>query len=488
MTGFRLLSVTSEAYPLVKTGGLADVAGALPAALAGQGVAVTTLIPGYPAVMAALDDAEAVLELPVLAGAPATVWRGKAAGLDLFVLDAPHLYDRVGNPYLGPDGRDWPDNAVRFAMLARVAANIAQGAVPGYAPDAVHAHDWQAALVPAYMHYDAKPHPPVVLTIHNLAFQGRFPAYLLGDIGLPAAAYALDGVEYFGDIGYLKAGLLFADHITTVSPTYAVEIRTEAGGMALDGLLSGRAADLTGILNGIDTGVWDPAQDPEIAARFDAATLPQRAQNKRALQAAFGLAPDPDALLLGVISRLTGQKGMDLILSALPEMLAAGGQLVLLGSGDAALEAGFRAAAAGDPGRIGCRIGYDEALAHRIQAGIDALLVPSRFEPCGLTQLCALRYGAVPIVTRVGGLVDTIVDANPMALARGVATGIQIAADSRAALVAGVELAARLHRDDGAWARMQANALATDVSWDVAAARYAALFRGLAGTRSEGPV
>ena len=480
MSLFRLLSVTSEAYPLVKTGGLADVAGALPAALAGHGMAVTTLIPGYPTVMAALEAPRAVRELPALAGAPATLWQGRAAGLDVLVLDAPHLYDRPGNPYLGPDGRDWPDNAVRFAMLARVAADIAQGALPDFVPDAVHAHDWQAALVPAYLHYDDKPHAPVVLTIHNLAFQGRFPAYLLGAIGLPAAAYALDGVEYFGDIGYLKGGLLFADHITTVSPTYAVEIRTQAGGMALDGLLSGRADALTGILNGIDTVVWDPARDTEIAAPFDAATLPARAANKRALQAAFGLDPDPDALLLGVVSRLTGQKGMDLILQALPDILAAGGQLALLGSGDAELEAGFRAAAAADPGRIACRIGYDEGLAHRIQAGIDALLVPSRFEPCGLTQLCALRYGAVPIVTRVGGLADTIVDANPMALARGVATGIQIAPDSLAALVAGIRLAAGLHPDAAVWTRMQENALATDVSWDVAAARYAALFRLLA--------
>ena len=479
MTALRLLAVASELYPLVKTGGLADVAGALPAALAAQKVAVTTLVPGYPAVMAALGRRTAVLRVDTWNGGSATVWRGRAAGLDLFVLDAPEFYDRPGNPYLGPDGHDWPDNAVRFALLARVAADIAQGAIPRYRPAAVHVHDWQAALVPAYLHYDGRPHPPVVLTIHNLAFQGRFPASCLAQIGLPAEAHTLDGVEYYGDVGYLKAGLRFADRITTVSPTYAVEIRTPAGGMGLDGLLAGRAAALTGILNGIDTDVWDPAADPAIAVRFDAATLSRRAGNKAAVQAAFGLAGDPDALLLGIVSRLTDQKGMDLVLAAIPDIVSAGAQLVVLGSGDPAHEAGFRAAAAAHPDRIGCRIGYDEALAHQIQAGVDALLVPSRFEPCGLTQLCALRYGAVPIVTRIGGLADTIVDANPAAMARGVATGIQIGPGSVEALRAGITLASDLYRDRKVWGQLQQNGMATDISWTVPAARYAALFRSL---------
>ena len=247
--------------------------------------------------------------------------------------------------------------------------------------------------------------------------------------------------------------------------------------MGLDGLLAGRAAALTGILNGIDTDVWDPAADPAIAVRFDAATLSRRAGNKAAVQAAFGLAGDPDALLLGIVSRLTDQKGMDLVLAAIPDIVSAGAQLVVLGSGDPAHEAGFRAAAAAHPDRIGCRIGYDEALAHQIQAGVDALLVPSRFEPCGLTQLCALRYGAVPIVTRIGGLADTIVDANPAAMARGVATGIQIG--SVEALRAGITLASDLYRDRKVWGQLQQNGMATDISWTVPAARYAALFRSL---------
>lgn len=481
MTPLALLAVASELYPLVKTGGLADVTGALPAALAGQGVAVTTLVPGYPAVMAALTGRSAVLQVVRPDGGSATVWSGKAAGLDLMVLDAGGLFDRPGNPYLGPDGQDWPDNAERFALLARVAADIARGAISGYRPDVLHVHDWQAALVPAYLHYDGQPHPPVVLTIHNLAFQGRFPASCLARIGLPPEAYCLDGVEYFGDIGYLKAGLLFADRITTVSPTYAVEIRTAAGGMGLDGLLAARASDLTGILNGIDLDVWDPAHDPAIAAAFTASTLGRRAANRAALQAIFGLPRDPDGLLLGVISRLTDQKGIDLVLGAVPDIVAAGGQLVLLGSGDRGHEDGFQAAAAAYPDRIACRIGYDEALAHRIQAGVDALLVPSRFEPCGLTQLCALRYGAIPIVTRIGGLADTIVDANPVAMMRNIATGIQIGPDSLEALRAGIALAATLRADRRAWRRLQRNAMATDVGWTAAASQYATLFRSLAG-------
>jgi len=479
MTPLRLLSVASEIYPLVKTGGLADVAGALPAAMAREDIAVTTLVPGYPAIMAALTGGDVVLDLPMLMGGPAVVRRGTAAGLDLLVLDAPALFDRPGNPYLGPDGRDWADNAIRFAALARVAADIARGAVADWVPDVVQAHDWQAALVPAYLHYDGEPHPPVVLTIHNLAFQGRFPPYLLGALGFPAEAYALDGLEYYGDIAFLKAGLLFADHITTVSPSYAVEIRTEAGGMGLSGLLSGRAADLTGILNGIDIEEWNPATDNRIAARFDRDSMTARGANKRALQRMFGLAEEEDALLVGVVSRLTGQKGMDLMLAALPDLLAAGGQLALLGSGDAALEDALRALSALHPTQVGCRIGYDEDLAHGIQAGSDALLVPSRFEPCGLTQLCALRYGAVPIVAWVGGLADTVVNANPVALHRGVATGIQFQTDSVDALLAALGQAITLFADKAAWQRIQANAMATDVSWTLPAQQYAELFRAL---------
>jgi starch synthase len=476
----QLLSVASEVYPLIKTGGLADVAGALPAALAKQDVAVTTLIPGYPAVLDAMQDAVEVHRYEALLGGKAVLARARAAGLDLLVLDAPHLFRREGNPYLGPDGRDWPDNPLRFAAFSRAAAGIASGILPDYRPDVVQAHDWQAGLTAAYLHYDgAVDRPPVVTTIHNLAFQGIFPAYLLGTLGLPAEAFALDGLEYFGSISFLKGGLIFADKLTTVSPTYAAEITLPDGGMGLDGLLAGRARDLSGILNGIDTGVWDPANDALIAAPYSRNDMAGRAANKRALQQLFGLREDPDAFLLGSIGRLTEQKGMDVLLQGLGAFVARGGQFVLLGSGDRALESAFVAAAADHPGQVACNIGYDETLAHKVQAGVDAFVVPSRFEPCGLTQMCALRYGAVPVVARVGGLADTVIDAGPFALSQGVATGFQFAPVSAPMLSTALDRAMGVYRDKEAWRRLQQNGMATDVSWNSAATEYAALFRSL---------
>ncbi len=480
MKGLRVLSVASEAYPLVKTGGLADVAGALPGALAREGIAMRTLLPGYPPVISALRKAEPVHAFPRLHGAPARLIAARAAGLDLLVLDAPHLYARPGNPYVGPDGKEWPDNGLRFAALAQCAAAIGRGALPGYVPDVVHAHDWQAGLAPAYLHYAGRPRPGTVMTIHNLAFQGQFPRAMLGTIGLPPHAFAIDGVEYHGSIGYLKAGLALADRITTVSPTYAEEIRTPEGGMGLHGLLQQRASALTGILNGIDDKVWNPATDACLAARYDARRRARRAQNKAALQARFGLTPEPDTLLFGVVSRLTWQKGMDLLLEALPALVAAGAQLALVGSGDKAFEDGFAAAARRAPGRVTAIIAHDEALAHLMQGAVDALLVPSRFEPCGLTQLCALRYGAIPIVGRVGGLADTIIDANEMALTAGAATGLQFAPVTRAMLEFAIGRAATLWRDRAAWRKLQSRAMATDVGWARPAKHYAALYRELA--------
>ena len=476
----RVLSVASEVYPLLKTGGLADVVAALPPALAREGIATRTLVPGYPAVLAAVDGAEVVHAMAALHGGPARVLAAHVAGLDLFVLDAPHLYRRPGNPYLGPDGKDWPDNAVRFAALAEGAAAIALGGVAGFAPDIVQAHDWQAGLVPALLHYGGTPRPRTVMTLHNLSFQGQFPRELLATIGLPAHAWSIDGVEYHGTIGYLKAGLALADRITTVSPTYAAEIRTPEGGMGLDGLLRQRAGVLTGIRNGIDDTVWNPATDAHLAARFDAKHLARRAPNKTALRARFGLDADPAAFVCGVVSRLTLQKGMDLLLDALPALTAHGAQLALLGSGERSLEAGFVAAADRFPGRVAALTGYDESVAHLVQAGADALLVPSRFEPCGLTQLCALRYGAMPIVARVGGLADTVVDANEMALAADAGTGLQFAPVTRQNLEFALGRAIALARDRALWRRLQARAMATDVGWTRPAKRYAALFRDLA--------
>ncbi len=484
MSGIAVLSVASEVYPLVKTGGLADVAGALPAALAGEGVAIRTLVPGYPAVMAALagskaSSAEVLHAFPDLFGGPARIVAGEAGGLDLLALDAPHLFDRPGSPYLGPDGRDWPDNPLRFAALARAAADIGLGRTTLPRPDVVHAHDWQAALAAAYLHYSGEVRPGTVVTVHNLAFQGQAPAALLGTLGLPPSSWAFDGVEYYGTIGFLKAGLQFADRITTVSPTYALEITGPDAGMGLDGLLRARSAILFGILNGIDTTVWDPASDPSLPAPFDSRRLKGRAASAAALRERLGLDPDPAAPLFGVVSRLSWQKGLDLLHAVLPSLVASGAQLALLGAGEPALEAGFRTAMQAWPGRVGCRIGYDESLAHLIQAGSDALVVPSRFEPCGLTQLCALRYGAVPVVARVGGLADTVIDANDMALAAGVATGIQFSPVERDRLEAALMRAVTLFHDRPTWRRLQRNGMATDVSWRMPARRYADLYRGL---------
>jgi starch synthase len=480
----EVLAVASELYPLVKTGGLADVTGALPAALAPHGVRVRTLLPAYRSVLAGLEGARTVRRMPGFYGGDARLLSAKAAGLELFVLDAPHLYDRPGGPYGDADGRDFPDNPRRFAALGRAAADIGQGAVPRYRPAVVHAHDWQAGLAAAFLAFDDAPRPGVVFTIHNLAFQGQFDRRLLDELGLPAQAFTHDGVEYYGDIGFLKAGIRLCDRITTVSPTYAAEICTPERGMGLDGLLHGRADRLSGILNGIDLQVWNPAADPLIAAAYDAATLPRRAANKRALQDRMQLAPDPDRPLFAVVSRLSWQKGLDLLLAALPLLIAEGAQLAVLGSGDPAIEDGFRQAAAAHPGQVGCAFVYDEPLAHQIQAGADALLVPSRFEPCGLTQLCALRYGAVPVVARVGGLADTVIDATPMSLAAGSATGVQFAPVETAMLENAIRRTLALYRHPDTWRRLQRNGLGSDVSWNASAQRYAKLFAGLVAERA----
>ncbi len=480
-----VLSVASEIYPLIKTGGLADVAGALPLALASEGFAVHSLIPGYRAVLKSLKRARTVATLPALFGGPAKLLSARVHGLELLVLDAPHLYDRTGGPYADLNGTDWPDNALRFAALARVAANLGQGLISDFVPQIVHAHDWQAGLTAAYLAYSGQPRPATVITVHNLAFQGQFDKNLLAALGLPPAAFTADGVEYYGDIGFLKAGLRLSDAITTVSPTYAAEICTPAGGMGLQGLLRGRADKLTGILNGIDLEVWNPATDCLIAARYDSATLSGRASNKADLQLRMGLNPKPTTPLFAVVSRLSWQKGLDLLLQALPVLLAEGAQLALLGAGDADLQAGFAAAAKAFPGQVGCVFGYDEVLAHRLQAGADALLVPSRFEPCGLTQLYALRYGCVPVVARVGGLADTVIDASPMALAAGVATGVQFSPVNGPMLEDAIRRTSRLYRNSASWQRLQANGMSADVSWNGPAKAYAMVYRDLLGASAQ---
>jgi starch synthase len=480
----QVLGVASELYPLLKTGGLADVAGALPGALAPLGVRVRSLLPGHPAVVRGLQDAREVAHWPAWFGGPARLLAGRHGALELLVLDAPHLYERPGNPYLDAGGRDWPDNAERYAALAFAAARIGWGEVEGWVPEVLHAHDWQAALAPAYLHYlgAGRRRPATVLTLHNLAFQGQFNADVWSRLGLPHEAFAMQGLEYHGDVGYLKAGIHFADAVTTVSPTYAREIRTLAGGMGLDAMLRWRGAAVSGIVNGIDTEVWDPRTDALLARTYGPETLDDRAANRAAVEQAFGLPPDA-APLICMVSRLTTQKGIDLVAATLDAMVDSGARLVVLGNGDPALEDALRAGAQRHPDRVAVRIGYDEALSHRLQGGSDAILVPSRFEPCGLTQLYGLRYGCVPVVARVGGLADTVIDANDAALRAGVATGIQFADVTAEGLIDAVRRAVELHRQPEVWRRMQRAGMHSDVGWPSSAAQYADLYRRLVQTQ-----
>jgi starch synthase len=468
----RVLSVASEVFPLVKTGGLADVAGALPAALKPLGVEIATLLPGYPVVMARLRGPQPVHAWTDLFGGPARLIAGAEGGLDLFVLDAPHLYARAGNPYLGPDGRDWPDNAFRFAALSYVAAELGSGRAGAYVADIIHGHDWHAGLIPAYLKFGgAGRSPATVATIHNLAFQGLFAADLLQRLKLPPEAFRVEGVEYYGKIGFLKGALALADAITTVSPTYAREIQTPELGMGLDGVLRYRADRLTGIVNGIDAEIWNPATDPHLTARYAANTLQARDANKAAIRARFKLG-DGNGPLVAVVSRLTAQKGIDLLLPLLPELVRQGCQFALLGSGEPAIEQGLLAAAGQYPKEIGVALGYDESLSHLLQGGADVILVPSRFEPCGLTQLYGLRYGTLPLVARTGGLADTVADG---------ATGFQFSPVTGDALMATFRRALHVFAEPAAWQNMQREALAQDVSWARPAQDYARVYRALAG-------
>jgi starch synthase len=484
----KVLHAVSEIYPLVKTGGLADVAAALPPALAVAGVAARVLVPGYPAILGAMRRPELILEdADLFGGGPAQVMLAEIDGIAVptYVLDSPGLFARPGNPYLGPDRLDWPDNHRRFAALGWAAARLGLGADPRWVPDIVHGHDWQAGLAPAYLAFLAgpsAPRPRTVTTIHNIAFQGWYPASVMTELGLPSGSLSMEGLEYFGGVGFLKAGLYYADRITTVSRTYAREIQTAEYGHALEGLLASRAADLVGIVNGTDYAIWDPRHDPSLPAPYGPDDLSDKALSKAALLREFGLPEDDGGPLFAMVSRLTGQKGCDLLLDAIPALIAGSGRLVLLGSGDAELEAGFRAAAIDHPDHVAVRIGYDEALSHLLQAGADVLLVPSRTEPCGLTQMYALRYGTLPLVRRTGGLADTVVNASHDAIVEDRATGFSFDDPTASALAGTISWVCGLWRDRTLWQQLQRRAMAQDFSWERAAVDYVALYRDLLAT------
>jgi starch synthase len=478
----RVLQVAAEIFPWVKTGGLGDVVAALPPALA-RSADVRLLLPGYTPLLDALENSRVVAQLGSTFGA-ATVElrRGRLPGLDLtvYLIDSPYLYDRPGNPYLAPDRSDWPDNPRRFGLLGWVAAHLGCGDVDrDWRADVVHAHDWHAGLACAHLALHPGPRPASVFTVHNLAFVGEFDPLQLTELQLPRSTFAPEGLEFHGKGSFMKAGLYYADQLTTVSPTYAHEIQTSAFGCGFEGLLTRRAPVLAGILNGVDNAVWNPATDPHIEARYDRDDLAGKAKVKAALQRSLGLRVDPDQLLVGVVTRLAYQKGVDLLVQSMRGLAGEGVQLALLGSGDPQIERDLTQLARQLPQAVSISFGYDDALSHRIIAGADVVAVPSRYEPCGLTQLYGLRYGSAPVVHAVGGLADTVVDASEANLQADRATGFTFVNATEAALHAALHRAQRLYADAPRWRQVMRRAMAQDFSWNEAAARYLDLYRSV---------
>ena len=485
----RVLQLSAEIYPLLKTGGLADIAGALPAALHAAGCEVRVLLPGFPSILAGCKNIITVGQfvapwgemLPVRFAELPTVPGGDGP-LKAYVLDVPGLFDRPGSPYEDPQHRPYADNAQRFAVLGWAAAHLAHGLDHDWSPDVVHGHDWHAALAPACLRFWPDTHArrvPSVYTVHNLAYQGVFGAQHLGDIGLPPAAFQMEGLEFYGQISFMKAGLFYADHITTVSPTYAQEIQTPEQGCGLDGLLRARSESLTGILNAVDDGVWNPATDRQLVHNFDLRHLGGKTDCKSALQREMGLQEKADAPLFAMVSRLTEQKGLHLVLAGVDQIAQGGGQLVVLGSGDTDLERAFSRLTVPYPGSVAVHLGYDEALAHRLFGGSDVTLVPSRFEPCGLTQMYGLKYGSLPLVRAVGGLADTVVDADLSTLEDRSATGVAFQDFTEAAFQHALRRSFALYRDRRAWARVRRAGMGQSFSWSQSAQQYVSLYQDL---------
>ncbi|WP_018994722.1 glycogen synthase GlgA [Thioalkalivibrio sp. ALJ2] len=486
----RILFASSEAYGLTKTGGLADVSASLPVALRRRRQDVRLVVPGYPEACSQLAHAQ---PLPGPPDAPWQLIEGHLPGtkLPVYLVDWPEYFQRAGNPYSASNGTDWPDNAQRFAGFARAITAIARDeAGLDWAPELVHLNDWQTGLVPVFLDPERSgaPRPRTIFTIHNLAYQGLFPAQAMDDLGLPSDLWTPDALEFHDQLSFMKAGLVFSDAITTVSPTYAREIQEPESGMGLDGVLRARAADLYGILNGVDYRAWDPSRDRHIAQPYSAEDLAGKAHSKAALQKRMGLDEDPDVPLLGHVGRMVEQKGVDLIHAACTPLLEAGRvQLALVGSGQKDLEHATGALARTYTGRVGVHIGYDEPLAHQIEAGSDLFLMPSRFEPCGLNQMYSLRYGTPPVVHATGGLADTVVDASPEHLADGTATGFSFTPDTVSALTQALERALELHqqRADGRWEQLLRTGMNQEFDWTASAEHYLSLYRQLVPRRRQ---
>ena len=483
----RVLHVAAEIFPLVKTGGLADVLAALPVAQREAGCDARLLLPGYPAIIGSVQRLQTVCDIgPAFGALRVRLLLGRMPDTDVpaYVVDAPYLYRRPGGPYQDRNGEEWPDNAQRFALLGWVAAHLAAGdADEAWQPAVVHSHDWHAAMACTYMADHAATDAASIFTVHNLAYQGLFPMHDAPILGLPQRWLSSAGLEYHGQLNFLKAGLVFADLVSTVSPSYAREIATHEFGCGLDGVIRARGQPVAGVLNGIDEVQWNPARDPAIAAPYDAQQLNGKLECRRALQAELGLQADDAALLMCIVSRLTSQKGLDLVLSSLQGLVAAGVQLALQGTGDPALEAAFRLAQQAHPGRVHVHLGYDEARAHRLVAGSDVIAVPSRFEPCGLTQMYGLRYGTLPVVRRVGGLADTVVDASAEHLADGNATGFVFDAATPTAFERCIHRALELRQNPAAWVKTMQRAMSRPLSWAGPAREYLGLYERTLATR-----
>ena len=483
MNKLKVLFATSEVAPLIKTGGLADVSGALPAALHAIGVDVRILVPGYKPVMAQLLHYEVAATLDLWPGFPVArlLLATMAHDVPLLVLDCPVLYLRDGGPYQDASGHNWVDNALRFGLLSRVAAWLGSPASTlAWHPNLVHANDWQTGLTPVYLRY-TQGAAPCVFTIHNLLFQGIFPPLTVGELGLPPSSFGINGVEYYGNLSFLKAGLFYADHITTVSPNYAQEIQQEALGFGLQGLLATRHKVLSGILNGIDTEEWNPATDPYLTRKYSSASMACKAANKEALQHRMGLDIAPEVPLFGVVGRFTHQKGLDLLLKIAPLLIELPAQLVMLGSGEHKMQDLARELSRRYPGKISAYIGFSEELSHQIEAGSDMFVMPSRFEPCGLNQFYSQRYGTPPVVHATGGLVDSVVDCNPVSLRDGTASGFSFDSMTEQALLETLQRAVELYRDQAKWKILRKNCMAKEFSWQLSAEAYLAVYLKVLG-------
>ncbi len=475
----KILFASSEAHPLIKTGGLADVAGSLPRALAELSQDIRIILPNYQAIKTT-EEVRFISSVNVN-NQDANILETKLPGSDVIVwlVDCPSLFNTPGNPYTDENGNSWGNIADRFTLFCRVVVEVAMNrAHLNWSADVMHCNDWQTGLVPALLSIESNI-PATVFTIHNMAYQGMFPESTFSELNLPVQLWHPNGVEFHKMLSFIKGGLAYSDRITTVSPTYALEIQSPEFGYGLEGLLSHQHEILSGIINGMDLNQWNPATDTSISEPYDIDSLDKKMINKTSLQARFSLPVNKSVPLFGLISRLVEQKGIDLVLECLKEMVDMPLQFVLLGSGDKSIEQRLMDFARLYPKKIAVTIGYDEALAHQIEAGADIFLMPSRFEPCGLNQMYSQRYGTIPIVRETGGLADTIEDAMPKSLAKNTATGISFKQATPGALLEAIKRGMLLYNDKKIWKKIQTTAMNKDFSWQNSAKQYLELYESI---------